>query len=157
MQNRNRLADRAKLADGLLIYKNNPIHICNRHDFCQYHLTLKKIIKNIKQHFKIFYRSSISPTNQDLSNDTTFSQIKSRVPVPLRDKEFNGLAHCARLVVHIYYCTISVPKNRYGTGDILFTIVLFRSLTKPFQDPQILASLYQCLGGSNPGVGTEHV
>ena len=28
--------------------------------------------------------SSVSPTNQDLSNDTTFSQIKSRVPVPLR-------------------------------------------------------------------------
>ena len=26
----------------------------------------------------------MSPTNQDLSNDTTFSQIKSRVPVPLR-------------------------------------------------------------------------
>ena len=25
----------------------------------------------------------ISPTNQDLSNDTTFSQIKSLVPVPL--------------------------------------------------------------------------
>ena len=28
--------------------------------------------------------SSVSPTNQDLSNDTTFSQIKSRVPVPLK-------------------------------------------------------------------------
>ena len=28
--------------------------------------------------------SSVNPTNQDLSNDTTFSQIKSRVPVPLR-------------------------------------------------------------------------
>ena len=28
--------------------------------------------------------SSVSPTNQDLSYDTTFSQIKSRVPVPLR-------------------------------------------------------------------------
>jgi len=26
----------------------------------------------------------VSPTHQDLSNDTTFSQIKSRVPVPLR-------------------------------------------------------------------------
>ena len=26
----------------------------------------------------------MSPTHQDLSNDTTFSQIKSRVPVPLR-------------------------------------------------------------------------
>ena len=28
----------------------------------------------------------MSPTHQDLSNDTTFSQIKSRVPVPLRSK-----------------------------------------------------------------------
>ena len=27
--------------------------------------------------------SSVSPTHQDLSNDTTFSQIESRVPVPL--------------------------------------------------------------------------
>ena len=26
----------------------------------------------------------VSPTNQDLSNDTPFSQIKSRVPVPLK-------------------------------------------------------------------------
>ena len=26
----------------------------------------------------------MSPTHQDLSNDTNFSQIKSRVPVPLR-------------------------------------------------------------------------
>ena len=26
----------------------------------------------------------MSPTHQDLSYDTTFSQIKSRVPVPLR-------------------------------------------------------------------------
>jgi len=26
----------------------------------------------------------MSSTHQDLSNDTTFSQIKSRVPVPLR-------------------------------------------------------------------------
>ncbi len=30
--------------------------------------------------------SSVSPTNQDLSIDTTFSQIKSRVPVPLTGK-----------------------------------------------------------------------
>ena len=27
--------------------------------------------------------SSVSPTNQDLSNDTTFSQIKSHASVPL--------------------------------------------------------------------------
>jgi len=34
--------------------------------------------------------SSVSPTNQDLSNDTTFSQIKSRVPVPLRLKSYKA-------------------------------------------------------------------
>ena len=30
--------------------------------------------------------SSVSPTHQDLSNDTTYSQIKSRVPVPFNKK-----------------------------------------------------------------------
>ena len=30
----------------------------------------------------------MSLTHQDLSNDTTFSQIKSRVPVPLNLKDF---------------------------------------------------------------------
>ena len=34
----------------------------------------------------------MSPTHQDLSNDTTFSQIKSRVSVPLRNKEIHTLA-----------------------------------------------------------------
>jgi len=29
----------------------------------------------------------MSPTHQDLSNDTTFSQIKSRVPVPLNNQK----------------------------------------------------------------------
>ena len=28
----------------------------------------------------------MSPTHQDLSNDTTFNQIKSRVPVPLSNE-----------------------------------------------------------------------
>jgi len=34
--------------------------------------------------------SSVSPTNQDLSNDTTFSQIKSRVPVPLKPADWQS-------------------------------------------------------------------
>jgi len=33
----------------------------------------------------------VSPTHQDLSNDTTFSQIKSRVPVPLKSKLLNDV------------------------------------------------------------------
>ena len=32
----------------------------------------------------------MSPTHQDLSNDTTFSQIKSRVPVPLMEDAVEG-------------------------------------------------------------------
>ena len=39
--------------------------------------------------------SSVSPTNQDLSNDTTFSQIKSRVPVPLSHVEKTGFCKMA--------------------------------------------------------------
>ena len=31
----------------------------------------------------------MSPTHQDLSNDTAFSQIKSRVPVPLNEERVN--------------------------------------------------------------------
>ena len=33
----------------------------------------------------------MSPTHQDLSNDTTFSQIKSRVPVPLSIRIFSRI------------------------------------------------------------------
>ena len=47
----------------------------------------------------------MSPTHQDLSNDTTFSQIKSRVPVPLRlsfltSKDHNPMAPFLNLVTH---------------------------------------------------------
>ena len=35
----------------------------------------------------------MSPTNQDLSNDTTFSQIKSRVPVPLDIRYKNSFSN----------------------------------------------------------------
>ena len=59
--------------------------------------------------------SSVSPTNQDLSNDTTFSQIKSRVPVPLRQvgryRYGTGITYTVGaihlLIFHIYF--------RYGT------------------------------------------
>jgi len=50
----------------------------------------------------------MSPTHQDLSNDTTFSQIKSRVPVPL--STYQALAtHVDRLegiVLHSMYGTV---------------------------------------------------
>jgi len=36
----------------------------------------------------------VSPTLQDLSNDTTFSKIQSRVPVPLKD---DGAQHVKKV------------------------------------------------------------
>ena len=36
----------------------------------------------------------MSPTHQDLSGDTTFSQIKSRVPVPLNRRTLNNVQNC---------------------------------------------------------------
>jgi len=35
------------------------------------------------EHLKKFQGSIVSPIHQDLSNDTTFNQFQSRVPVPL--------------------------------------------------------------------------
>ena len=43
----------------------------------------------------------LSPTNQDLSNDTTFSQIKSRVPVPL------NMDSTAKSTLSFYYFYLS--------------------------------------------------
>ena len=48
--------------------------------------------------------SSVSPTNQDLSNDTTFSQIKSCVPVPLNIKTDLSF----KPFIHMRVCTPSV-------------------------------------------------
>ena len=50
--------------------------------------------------------SSVSPTNQDLSNDTTFGQIKSRVPVPLK-------VLCHKILIH------SSSSNSYETFGVL--------------------------------------
>jgi len=54
--------------------------------------------------------SSVSPTNQDLSNDTTFSKIKSRVPVPLNCvKKLKN--DSPNYETHISFCEIGT----YGT------------------------------------------
>lgn len=45
----------------------------------------------MKQQQKNLRVIPVSPTNQDLSNDTTYSQIKSDVPVPLNQ--------CSALIV----------------------------------------------------------
>ena len=54
MPNRNNLAGSAKLADGLLIYKNNPIHITKGMIFASTTKLFNILIKNIKQHLKHF-------------------------------------------------------------------------------------------------------
>jgi len=73
MQIRNKLAGNNIFAEGMLICKINPIHICNRREFCQYHQTFKHINKNIKKYFKLFLTRC--PTDQDLFNDTVEVQI----------------------------------------------------------------------------------
>jgi len=55
---RKRQVGKKKLADAILICKNNPIHIFNK--------------KHLK---KKCLTCSQSPTDQDLSNDTTFNQF----------------------------------------------------------------------------------
>ena len=61
----------------------------------------------------------MSPTHQDLSNDTMFSQIKSRVPVPLRpfiahhkilillETHRNLMINLLRL--HLFLATLCIP------------------------------------------------
>ena len=60
--------------------------------------------------------SSVSPTNQDLSNDTTFSQIKSRVPVPLKSFTFkvtpNSYHFKYFLIKENFYLIINYLKDR---------------------------------------------
>ena len=52
----------------------------------------------------------MSPTHQDLSNDTTFSQIKSCVPVPLKEQ-----CHQIFLVFCLHQIASLVPLEVPGT------------------------------------------
>ena len=79
------------MADGLLIYKTILFIFAIGIHFASTTKLFKIIIINIKKHFKKFERSSVSPSLQDLSNDTTFSKIKSRVPVPLKGELSNDV------------------------------------------------------------------
>ena len=44
----------------------------------------------------------MSPTHQDLSNDTTLSQIKSCVPVPLNIIYVQNIENLERINIHTY-------------------------------------------------------
>ena len=72
---------------------------------------------------------SVSPTNQDLSNDTTFSQIKSRVSVPLkRNFVKNNNVNCKKwtwvlfYTFHANFCK-NVPPLSLGLCLHFFTIL----------------------------------
>ena len=56
----------------------------------------------------------MSPTHQDLSNDTTFSQIKSRVPIPLRSA-FAMVAHAGQAYAFGGILSPSSTPGRFQT------------------------------------------
>jgi len=84
MLNRNRLADRANWLTDCYFTKTILFTFAIGMIFTSTTKHLKKLIKNIKQHFQKFFMFVHKPNNQDLSNDTPFSQIKSPVPAPLK-------------------------------------------------------------------------
>ena len=64
----------------------------------------------------------MSPTHQDLSNDTTFSQIKSCVPVPLNIKipqirrDPDGFSYSVRTgsaVWYLLYYLLQYPRHPF--------------------------------------------
>ena len=56
----------------------------------------------------------MSPTHQDLSNDTTFSQIKSRVPVPLSIKNIRFLAFVNETNRRFDFWSLCFDKNVFS-------------------------------------------
>ena len=65
----------------------------------------------------------MSPTHQDLSNDTTFSQIKSRVPVPLRRekkiKYHEKYTGNGEMKMTNYFCENQEPDTQWADGLII--------------------------------------
>ena len=56
----------------------------------------------------------MSPTHQDLSNDTTFSQIKSRVPVPLSMQ--TQAINCYHKMRSVDWSEHAGNRERFGFG-----------------------------------------
>ena len=76
--------------------------------------------------------SSVSPTHQDLSNDTTFSQIKSRVPVPLI-KNYKKIPRCnTHLGFDFVFENLHVNSRKIESGS--------RNLKKDQEKPWIQES-----------------
>ena len=86
----------------------------------------------------------MSPTHQDLSNDTTFSQIKSRVPVPLRLGWFS-----ADILTHLQHFLI---KNRvsifqlYLLATISSMALFWNYLTAHTAARQLCTRIHQLKG-----------
>jgi len=78
--------------------------------------------------------SSVSPTNQDLSNDTIFSQIKSRVPVPLNNSELKSKTQdiYIHLISIFFFITIftyiSRKKHQEVHVNILFSPEIIKKM-----------------------------
>jgi len=68
----------------------------------------------------------VSPTHQDISNDTTFSQIKSRVPVPLTFQH-RILLICFQHLSKIFFTKRS--KFKFFSSTI-FRFYAFKILTR---------------------------
>ena len=60
--------------------------------------------------------SSVSPTHQDLSNDTTFSRIKSRVPVLLR----NRFSHVSGSYLSCIVVTDTSFANKFANSNVCY-------------------------------------
>ena len=86
----------------------------------------------------------MSPTHQDLSNDTTFSQIKSRVPVPLT-------SHL------IFYSLIRKDVKGLGTGKCLGFLMNLTNENAIFQGFRKKTNSFQLQITQIPSVGTASV
>ena len=109
------------------------------------------------------WKSSVTPTHQDLSNDTTFSQILSRVPVPLRNS-FSSFFYNNFLLVNIlnfvFRFGISVKFCVFDTHIVLVSFLRMLNISplnsvsvnfsndSSFYEPRYLP-LYKLINYSN--------
>ena len=56
----------------------------------------------------------MTPTHQDLSNDTTFNQIKSRVPVPLRTGQIRDYLIVIKMYINLLSDRVAVKCEEFN-------------------------------------------
>ena len=91
----------------------------------------------------------MSPTHQDLSNDTTFSQSKSRVPVPLIPLIFKSSLYLSLIQLKfkssLYLSLIPLNIPNMPMSDLLITIYCLPHTDKLFLQPQGLEGMLNCI------------